>query len=609
MAVYQSLSLTQVSQNQEENSSRVRILWQSTQTGASYNDTRRTARYTVACNGQSPESYTVSYTLPMQATANILDITLTVPHDSRGQGVITVTSWMNTNISAGVVELSQTLQLDTIAQAAGLMATDAPIGGISRLAITRKSQAHTYSLEYQFGELSGFVDESGELESQEVKFSCDSVDFSVPPSFYGQIPNAKEGICRLTLRTYLGSDLVGQPQSAAFTAYTQEENSCPVVTGRVVDTNQATLELTGDETCLVRYGSQALCLLEALPRNGAGLAKQLIAGYEVSDGRLVLQQPQMETVVFAAEDTRGYKTQQTVAVPMVAYRKPSLEIQVGRTGVDSAGLTVAGDCFTGSFGLQENALSAAYSIDGVNFIPLALQTEENRFYAAAVLENMDYAQVYEVTVRVWDRLYSVQKQAILKKTLPVFDWGEKDFAFHVPVAMDAPLGLESGGTGRGQWPEQGVVVKNSTAMDAVAAAPGAFYAGADSLPRFGILPVAQGGTGGGDIPAAWESLGLSPAMELNREYATNQRWLGKTVYTTLVDYGPLPNTRAQAVAHGVAASQILGCRCTASDGRTLPWGGIHAYRADVFANTQSIYIDTEKDYSDLTALVQLWYIK
>ena len=45
MAVNQSLTLTLVSQNIEENTSKVRVLWQSTQTGGSYNMTSRTAKY------------------------------------------------------------------------------------------------------------------------------------------------------------------------------------------------------------------------------------------------------------------------------------------------------------------------------------------------------------------------------------------------------------------------------------------------------------------------------------------------------------------------------------------------------------------------------------
>lgn len=612
MAVYQSLSVTQVSQNQEENSSRVRILWQSTQTGGSYNETRRTARYTVSVNGGTPETYTVSYILPKQSTAVILDITVTVLHDSKGQAEVEVTTWMNTNISAGVVELSQKLIPDTIARAGTLLAADGIIGGTAKLAITRKSAEHTYSIAYAFGELSGYVDGEGQVQQEETRFSADSVDFLIPLSFYSQIPNAKSGQCQLTLRTYLGDTPVGQPQNATFTASAEEAACLPEVTGQVMDINEATKALTGDETVLVPYASQMLCTVTSKAKNGTTIVRQTIAGQEVSDGRLLLTDPQTEKILFSAEDARGYISYSTVELARIPYQKPSFDVQAVRTDPVSgkALLTVSGQCFAGSFGQAENTLSASYSTDGVTFTPIdSLMIQDNQFAFSVSLENMDYASVYVITVRVWDRLFSVEKQAVLKKTLPVFDWGEEDFAFHVPVTMDTPLSLQNGGTGRGAWQESGVVMKDDTGLTAIPAAPGAFYAPEGETPRFDVLPVEYGGTGSKDSRTACENLGLTLPMELGQEYATAHRWMGKTVYTKLIDFGSLPNTKAKSVEHGAEASQVLGCRGTTSIGRALPWGGAHYYRADLFCDSQKVYIDTESDQSGQTAVVQIWYIK
>ena len=53
MAVYQSLSVTEVagSQNIADNSSKVRIQWTSTQSGESWNGYTKTAYYYVSING------------------------------------------------------------------------------------------------------------------------------------------------------------------------------------------------------------------------------------------------------------------------------------------------------------------------------------------------------------------------------------------------------------------------------------------------------------------------------------------------------------------------------------------------------------------------------
>ncbi len=609
MAVYQSLSVTQVSQNQEGNSSQVRILWQSVQTGGSYNDTRRTASYTVSCNGQSPESYSVSYTLPMQSTAVILDTTLTVPHDSKGEGVVEVTTWMNTNISAGVVELSQKLILDTIAQASTLSAADGVIGGISRLAIMKKNSTHTHSIGYCFGQLSGYLNSEGAVEPEEVRFSEDSVDFSIPESFYSQIPNDKRGICQLTLRTYAGDTLVGEPQTAEFTASAEESACLPTVAGKIVDSNEATKALTGDESVIVAYGSRILCTVTAEAKHGAAIVKKTLAGTELSGDSVELAELPGDRVVITAQDSRGFMAQQVLEFSQIPYEKPAFEAQIVRTDTLSgqAVLTLSGSCFSGSFGAEDNSLQAAYSLDGVSYTPIdSLSLGENRFTARETLENMAYDRVYAVTVRVWDSLFSVEKQVILKKTQPVFDWGEGDFAFHVPVSMDSPLSLQNGGTGVSHW-ENGVAVKTDEGLTAVPTAQGAFYQ-ADTL-QFGVLPVALGGTGGTDAQEACENLGISYPLELGQEYDTRRKWQGQPVYTKLVDYGYLPNNKFKAVPHGAAVRQMLFCCGTASNGRTLPWGGVHVYRADLYCDRENIYIDGEMDYSDVTATVQIWYTK
>ena len=120
MAVSQSLTLTESDVNISSNTSKVRILWTSTQTNDSHNLTPRTAYYYVSINGQAETTYNFTYTLHKQTTDTLLDVTLTVPHLPDGSGSIKVRTWMNTNISAGVVEKSASLTLATIPQATTL---------------------------------------------------------------------------------------------------------------------------------------------------------------------------------------------------------------------------------------------------------------------------------------------------------------------------------------------------------------------------------------------------------------------------------------------------------------------------------------------------------
>ena len=89
MAVSQILKLTEISLDTLANTSRVRILWKSQQTGASRNEYERTAKYWITVNGVK-SAYTVPYTLPANSTETILNKTVTIPHREDGTGSIQV---------------------------------------------------------------------------------------------------------------------------------------------------------------------------------------------------------------------------------------------------------------------------------------------------------------------------------------------------------------------------------------------------------------------------------------------------------------------------------------------------------------------------------------
>ena len=76
MATTQLLTLTQVSQSAQNNTSRVRILWTTTQTGGSYNNVEKVGYYWVSVNGGAETMYTVHSTLPGQSTKTIVDTTI-----------------------------------------------------------------------------------------------------------------------------------------------------------------------------------------------------------------------------------------------------------------------------------------------------------------------------------------------------------------------------------------------------------------------------------------------------------------------------------------------------------------------------------------------------
>ena len=453
MAVYQSLTLTLVSQDQVKNTSLVHVVWKSQQTGQSYNNTAHTdAYYSVSMNGAAPvQTYIGSYTLPYQSTKTLVDTNITVPHDNRGAGSVTVRTYMNTRISAGVIDLEKTMTLPNIARESTVSASNGVIGGISNISVTKNNAGFTHSIAYQFGGLSGYVTQSGGVSQSEVKFGNTSVIFTIPVAFYGQIPNARSGVCSLTVRTYSGDTQIGEAKNAAFTVSVDEIACRPSVSGTVVDTNPITTALTGSDSVLVRFYSDALCTITAEAKNGASITKKMIGGTDLSGAeteRTVIGIS--DAVVFYAKDSREYEQSYTAPNTIIPYIKLTMKAGAERTHPTSgaADISVEGDCFTGSFGSADNSLTVLYKIDSGDYVTVENVTVANNKYSAKVsLTDMDYTKVYTITVRVEDKLSSVEKKLTLKKGIPVFDWGEDDFSFHVPVKLDTPLSISSGGTG------------------------------------------------------------------------------------------------------------------------------------------------------------------
>ena len=210
MAVSQTLTLTEVagSVSISDNTSKVRILWKSTQSGESYNDYQRTATYWVTINGGEPSILEVGYTLPKNTTVTILDKIVTVPHREDGTGKISVTAWMETGISAGTIKHSKELTLTTIPRETSLdsvSCNSSYFDGTITYRYTSKN-ASLYNRCYVDLIVNGNPIAIKTLDLGKVSASqkTGTLTFSANElsTIYTNMPNTRYGILRFTMRTY-----------------------------------------------------------------------------------------------------------------------------------------------------------------------------------------------------------------------------------------------------------------------------------------------------------------------------------------------------------------------------------------------------------------------
>ena len=115
------------------------------------------------------------------------------------------------------------------------------------------------------------------------------------------------------------------------------------------------------------------------------------------------------------------------------------------------------------------------------------------------------------------------------------------------------------------------------------------------------------------VPREWEY--INPPMSAGVEYRTTQRYLGKPVYTKLVNLGTLPGVAGgKRINHGAAANQIIRVTGASSDGHAIPYRyGPEAPMIWIGATETQVVVITanrsDADYSKLTGTAQIWYTK
>ena len=252
------------------------------------------------------------------------------------------------------------------------------------------------------------------------------------------MPDSPTARVQLTCLTYNGDIQIGLPQMAEFTVTARQSLCAPQVELTVRDISPDTLALTGDEGTLVRYASCVECTAQAQGQNGATVVSTTIDGVQ-TDG-LQLDSVESNLFIAAATDSRGYTTQTQRTLPMVLYIPLTVNATAKRPDPTSGRVVVSlwGNYFDGSFGARDNNLTLTCSYLGKQ-VQLQPVISQGTYEAQVTLEGLDYSSFHFLTVIAEDAVMQVQTDVAVKPGIPVFDWGQNDFAFHVPVHANAGL--------------------------------------------------------------------------------------------------------------------------------------------------------------------------
>ena len=336
MAVTQSLTLTESDVKTLNNTSKVRILWQSTQTGESWNGYTRTAKYYVSINGEAEKEYSVSYTLPQNSTKTIVDTTITVTHKSDGSGSITVRTWMDTDISAGVVTQTKSLDLTTIPRASSidsLLCNTAYFTGTLTYKYTPKSASFynrcniTLNIDGVYNAVKTVNLGQKAASQQTATVTLSESELSI---IYNKLPDTTKGKLRFTFRTYSDSNYSTQVGDAPYKEITltipNDTTTQPTMT--------MALSPVSDFSTNSGIYVKSLSKVKATFTSGAGKYGASIASYKLNVSGKDYASPYTSdylatvgsvTVKGTITDSRGYSRAYTQAISVVDYAKPSID--------------------------------------------------------------------------------------------------------------------------------------------------------------------------------------------------------------------------------------------------------------------------------------------
>ena len=395
--------------------------------------------FKVVIDGTTVYSKSTDYRIELRNGTVIASGTRVFTHEDDGTRSFSVSIQGGIYTYAVNVSGSKTFTLDTIPRASSISCTTANIESNPTITISRASSSFTHTIAYQFGTLSGTI---------ATKTSATSItSWQIPASFYTQIPDAKTGWGTLTCQTYSGSTLIGT-SSCEFTVTTDEVKCKPTVSGTVVDTNADTIALTGNKDILVRYCSTALCTLATtLNKNAGSIKTKTINNVAISGTTLSIPNVEVSTFDFYAKDSREYFNSDKVAkttAQFIAYIPLTNDATIYRDEPTNgkATLKIEGNYFAGSFGATSNTLTIQYRQGDGNYVSVTPTISNNKYSATVSLSGLDYTKSFNFEVVVRDRVTSVPKPLTLQKGIPVFDWGENDFKFNVPVTINGVNILE-----------------------------------------------------------------------------------------------------------------------------------------------------------------------
>lgn len=537
----------------------------------------------------------------------------TFEHDATGNKTVTfalksVAGWYNASSKKWTISGSKSVALTTIPRVSTFSVGNGTLGVEQDITVTKQNSSFSHTITYKCGVAKGTVCE---------KSTATTIKFTPPLELAEQNTSGTSLSITYTLQTYSGSTSVGSTTSKTVTL-TIPASVKPVCSLSYMDE-------TGYVDRFGGYVQGVSRLLVALLGEPAHFSP--IVSYKTKIGNSTyteatfsapLTEAGEQTITATVTDGRGRSSDEVVeTINVLAYAPPKISaFSVHRCNEDGTENSI------GSFA----KVTYSYSITSLSdqnskYITLRYKKSNDTEYTAVPLESVysaenaeyifaaDDGASYTITLEVADSLNTSQRSTSVStadvimhfradaKGMGMGKVSEKANALdmgwdielndHDLLKNGVPLGAEDVGARPVDWMPTAEDVGAVSAIESTDY-PGCFYRT----------------IGGYD---EW----INPPMVANEEYRTTERYLGKVVYTKLVQFGALPNKTEKSVTAmpaGASLIDAIGIGYGSSYNVAIP--GYYAIQS--FGSTRSsgtLWISTTIDMSSYNGWIKIKYHK
>ena len=222
-------------------------------------------------------------------------------------------------------------------------------------------------------------------------------------------------------------------------------NASPTINPVIKDTGAASTELTGDPNKIIKGFNYIEFSTGAAALKGASIVSQKVAcgNQVISSANGVFNNVDSGKFVITVVDSRGNSTTQTFEKTLIDYVNLTCNIDMNNpTAEGDLAFKISGRYFNGSFGATDNALTLEWRYRendeayGSWIAVTPTINKDNSYETIINLSNLNYQSTYTFQARAIDKVETTGVFDEVKvKTAPIFDWGEDDFYFSVPVSI------------------------------------------------------------------------------------------------------------------------------------------------------------------------------